>query len=555
MSAKKVTLMLICCLLVVLCAAVCVLLGLYPHGGLVADAAGEGRGKFVIATEDGNNWTLSFNGENLDGKECSGRFGSLDGQSVARKMYEAMRDHLRAIGAQVPSTGEFAVAEYCDIEFSLPQITSSVSDNTAIYGANGVFFNASVGDIISTPNVSFEYRVSGGEWQEAKATPTAGGYYFGKGVSVGTYEVRLVSAESFNYESDSQDKPFAYTVKRYGEACECTLDKADITATKSVEKSVIYGQSLADIAKTLKIADFSDIDISGRFVPSESQTDEAISSAADKSSIYLGVNEGGHTVFYDFIPDNANYNALKDLPVQVTISPRSLFVRIHDAYSLVGEELVFPTCKIYTPLVEGDTVASLGARIEHRADKDVASMSYRTYVVFDNPNYVADCLSFESNFANYGRYFVYAKQIEIVTEDGRIFYVFYGEGLVDVEIRVSKVEVENTYGKTLAAAYKFEFLDENGNDVTPEDGFSVSWKSAFDDIKYVAVYGVEDLLDISVGGVTLSKANNVLCLFEGEKAVDVLTPANVALIVVCSALACVLVALCIAWKKQRRYLV
>ena len=52
MSAKKVTIVLICCLLVVLGTAVCALLELYPRDVLVAEAEDTALPSFVIATAD-----------------------------------------------------------------------------------------------------------------------------------------------------------------------------------------------------------------------------------------------------------------------------------------------------------------------------------------------------------------------------------------------------------------------------------------------------------------------------------------------------------------------
>ena len=87
MSAKKVTIVLICCLFVVLGAAVCALLEVYPKDVLTAEAASAQRPRFVIATANGVDWTLSLNGENVDGAECSGRFTDTL-NSVAKRMYE-----------------------------------------------------------------------------------------------------------------------------------------------------------------------------------------------------------------------------------------------------------------------------------------------------------------------------------------------------------------------------------------------------------------------------------------------------------------------------------
>lgn len=553
MSAKKVTIVLICCLFVVLGAAVCALLELYPKDVLTAEAASEQRPRFVIATANGVDWTLSLNGENVDGAECSGRFTDTS-NSVAKRMYESIKQSLRDMGLDVPSEGDFVVAEYCDISFELPSISSQVDANEAAYGSDGVFFKQDINDVISTPRVYFEYRKKGDEqWQEAQAYFTIGGYRFGRGVDVGEYEVRIVATETFLFEATEDGEQIQYSAKRCGQIVDCRITKADLILTKSADKEITYGTSVADVASVLRLSDFCDMQLDGRFVLSDTQTDEELLSATDRNSAYLGVKEGGHVVYFDFIPSSENYNILKNAKVQIAVNPRSLYVRIRDAYSLVGEELSTPEYQIVSPLVAGDGVEGLGVRIENDADKDVASMTYKTLVRFSNPNYVADCHSYESQFANYGRYFVYAKQIEVVADDGQKFYVFYGGGLVDVSIKVVRVEIENVYGKPLVCAYRFDFIDENGEAATP-DGFSVSWQSVQEGIEYVAVYGGE-IADINVKSVTLSKDSNVLCFFEGERAVDALSGANVALIAVCCVLACVLVALCIAYKKQRRYLV
>lgn len=553
MSAKKVTIVLICCLLVVLGAAVCALLELYPKDVLTAEAASEQRPRFVIATANGIDWTLSLNGENVDGAECSGRFTDTS-NSVAKRMYESIKQSLRDMGLDVPAEGDFVVAEYCDIAFELPSISSQVDANEAAYGSDGVFFKQDINDVISTPRVCFEYRKKGDEqWQEAQAYFTISGYLFGRGVDVGEYEVRIVATETFLFEANEDGEQIQYSAKRCGQIVDCRITKADLILSKSADKEITYGTSVADVANVLRLSDFCDMQLDGRFVLSDTQTDDDLLSATDKNSAYLGVKEGGHVVYFDFIPSNENYNILKNAKVQIAVNPRSLYVRIRDAYSLVGEELSTPDYQIVSPLVEGDGVESLGVSVENDADKEVASMTYKTLVRFSNPNYVADCHSYESQFANYGRYFVYAKQIEVVADDGQKFYVFYGGGLVDVSIKVVRIEIENVYGKPLVCAYRFDFIDENGEVATP-DGFSVSWQSVQDGIEYVAVYGGE-IADINVKSVTLSKDSNVLCFFEGERAVDALSGANVALIAVCCVLACVLVALCIAYKKQRRYLV
>lgn len=543
MSAKKVTIVLICCLLVVLGAAVCALLELYPKDVLTAEAASEQKPRFVIATENGVDWTLSLNGENVDGAECSGRFTDTS-NSVAKRMYESIKQSLRDMGLDVPAKGDFVVAEHCDIAFELPSISSQVDANEAAYGSDGVFFKQDINDVISTPRVYFEYRKKGDEqWQEAQAYFTIGGYRFGRGIDVGEYEVRIVATETFLFEATEDGEQIQYSAKRCGQIVDCRITKADLILSKSADKEITYGTSIADVANVLRLSDFCDMQLDGRFVLSDNQTDEELLSATDKNSAYLGVKDGGHVVYFDFIPSSDNYNILKNAKVQIAVKPRSLYVRIRDAYSLVGEELYTPEYQIVSPLVAGDGVESLGVRIENDADKDVASMTYKTLVRFSNPNYVADCHSHESQFANYGRYFVYAKQIEVVADDGQKFYVFYGGGLVDVSIKVVRVEIENIYGKPLVCAYRFDFIDENGEVATP-DGFSVSWQSVQDGVEYFAVYGGE-LSNISVGNVTLSKENNVLCFFEGEKTGGALTPANVALIAVCCVLACVLVALCV----------
>lgn len=553
MSAKKVTIVLICCLFVVLGAAVCALLELYPKDVLTAEAASAQRPRFVIATANGVDWTLSLNGENVDGAECSGRFTDTS-NSVAKRMYESIKQSLRNMGLDVPAEGDFVVAEYCDIAFELPSISSQVDANEAAYGSDGVFFKQDINDVISTPRVYFEYRKKGDEqWKETQAYVLLGGYRFGRGVDVGEYEVRIVATETFLFEENEDGEQIQYTAKRCGQVVDCRITKADLILSKAAYKEITYGASVADVANSLRLSDFCDMQLDGRFVLSDTQTDENLLSATDKNSAYLGVKEGGHVVYFDFIPSSENYNMLKNAKVQIEVNPRSLYVRIRDAYSLVGEELSTPDYQIVSPLVDGDGIESLGVRIENDADKDVASMTYKTLVRFSNPNYVADCHSYESQFANYGRYFVYAKQIEVVADDGQKFYVFYGGGLVDVSIKVVRTEIENTYDKPLVCAYKFDFIDENGEVATP-DGFTVSWQSVQGGIEYVAVYGGE-IANINVKSVTLSKDNNVLCFFEGERAVDALNGANVALIAICGALLCVLIAMCVAYKKQRRFLI
>lgn len=555
MSAKKMTIVLICCLLVVLGTAVCALLELYPHDVFVAAAAEDVTlPSFVIATADGENWTLSFNGQNVDGAECRGDFIEANNRNcVAFKMYEAIKTCLRESGADVPDNGDFTVANYCDISFKLPDIVSSVEQNSAEYGSQGVFFGARVLQIISSPSVAFEYKREGGEWQRTDANAVAGGYTFGRGVDAGEYQVRLVATENIRYEVNEQFVPFEYKSVRYGQTFACTIEKAKLSAQKQPQKNFVYGASLSDMANSLQSTDFCDVNLQGRFVPSAAQTDATLTSVS--APVYLGVKDGGHVVYFDFIPDSDNYLPLERIAVQINVSPRTLYVRIRDAYSLAGEAFAIPKYQIVSALVDGDVESDLGVSFEYEADKDVPSVSYRSYIVFSNPNYTPDCHSYESQFANYGRYFVYAKQVEVVADDGQIFYAFFGNGLIDVIVKASRIEVENKYGKPIYAAYKFEFVDGDGNDVTPEEAFSITWKTTPETVECFAIYGKDELLDISENGAILSKQYNVICFIEGNGLARAFTPANIALTAICGVLALTVVALCVAWKKQKRFLI
>ena len=556
MSAKKVTIVLICCLLVVLGTAVCALLELYPRDVLVAEAEDTALPSFVIATADGENWTLSFNGQNVDGAECRGAFIEANNPNcVALKMYEAIKTCLRESGANVPDTGDFIIANYCNVSFKLPDISSTVEQNTTKYGSQGVFFGARILQIISSPSVAFEYKREGDEWKRAYADYTAGGYLFGRGVDAGEYQVRLVATERIRYEVNEQLVPFEYESVRYGQAFACTIEKAELFVQKQPQKKFVYGASLSDMANSLESTDFCDVNVQGRFVPSAAQTDTALAGITDPKSAYLGVKDGGYVVHFDFIPDSDNYMPLEQIAVQINVSPRTLYVRIRDAYSLAGEAFAIPKYQIVSSLVGGDAESDLGISFEYEADKDVPSMTYRSYITFSNPNYTPDCHSYESQFANYGRYFVYAKQVEVVADDGQIFYAFFGSGLMDVIVKASRIEVENKYGRPIYAAYKFEFVDGDGNDVTPEEAFSITWKNTPEIVEYFAVYGKDELLDISENGVVLSKQYNVICFIEGNSLAKAFTPANIALTAICGVLAMTAVALCVAWKKQKRYLV
>ena len=556
MSAKKVTIVLICCLLVVLGTAVCALLELYPRDVLVAEAEDTALPSFVIATADGENWTLSFNGQNVDGAECRGAFIEANNRNcVALKMYEAIKTCLRESGANVPDTDDFIIANYCSVSFKLPDISSTVEQNTTKYGSQGVFFGARILQIISSPSVAFEYKKEGDEWKRAYADYTAGGYLFGRGVDAGEYQVRLVATERIRYEVNEQLVPFEYESVRYGQAFACTIEKAELFVQKQPQKKFVYGASLSDMANSLESTDFCDVNVQGRFVPSAAQTDTALAGITDPKSAYLGVKDGGYVVHFDFIPDSDNYMPLEQIAVQINVSPRTLYVRIRDAYSLAGEAFAIPKYQIVSSLVGGDAESDLGISFEYEADKDVPSMMYRSYITFSNPNYTPDCHSYESQFANYGRYFVYAKQVEVVADDGQIFYAFFGSGLMDVIVKASRIEVENKYGRPIYAAYKFEFVDGDGNDVTPEEAFSITWKNTPEIVEYFAVYGKDELLDISENGVVLSKQYHVICSIEGNSLARAFTPANIALTAICGVLAMTAVALCVAWKKQKRYLV
>lgn len=131
----------------------------------------------------------------------------------------------------------------------------------------------------------------------------------------------------------------------------------------------------------------------GHFVPSGAQTDAAFADVFDVAAVMPSARDTSYTVFFDYVSKSGNYINVTDIPVQVTVQKREVYVYISDAFSLVGEDLVpLESVEFYvdaTKLANGDKISDLGISLYYSDDvnKDVASNSYRIYAACSNTNY------------------------------------------------------------------------------------------------------------------------------------------------------------------------
>lgn len=150
---------------------------------------------------------------------------------------------------------------------------------------------------------------------------------------VGTYEVRYVMSETFSFDGATR------TAVRYSEPVTCTIEKATLQKPVFDVVETTYGTSLSSVCALLKekITDENMLRDGGRFVVGSNQTDATLS-GVDENSVLSA--KDGYTVLFDFISQSGNFDDVKNIEVEISVSPRPLYVYISDVFSLVGEPLV-----------------------------------------------------------------------------------------------------------------------------------------------------------------------------------------------------------------------
>lgn len=527
-------------------------------------ANAQDKPRFVVKTQDGQSWELYLDGAKLDYACASGSFIDIVNPDKAYSivLYKAIKKELVARGI-IGEDIESNLNEYYDIEFHLPPLAEPTLDKeSARYSvSSGITVTCEHAAAVNETSSRLQYKAADGEYKDLYAQSTGANKLLFAGADVGEYDVRYVVTETVNFDGKT------HIVTRYSPSKHCAVTKATLDKPSFDGLSVVYGESVGQIAGRLKalVTDEKMISDGGHFVPSGAQTDAAFVGVGDVAAVMPSARDTSYTVFFDYVSKSGNYINVTDIPVQVTVQKREVYVYISDAFSLVGEDLVpLESVEFYvdaTKLADGDKISDLGISLYYSDDvnKDVASNSYRIYAACSNTNYTVVSRNRHSVFVDGGRYVVYPKEVEITADDGRKFVVSSDEGFAN--FKTAKVEIVATEGvkaydgARAIAAYKVVLTDNYGNVVEPKEPYFVAWTNAPSGAKWIAVEGENALLDLeALGGVLkFDTATNVIA-FYGEPPVERFewTAVTIALLTVATMLACAAVALALTLILKRR---
>ena len=523
-------------------------------------ANAQDKPRFVVKTQDGQSWELYLDGAKLDYACASGSFIDIANPDKAYSivLYKAIKKELVARGI-IGEDIESNLNEYYDIEFHLPPLAEPTLDKeSARYSvSSGITVTCEHAAAVNETSSRLQYKAADGEYKDLYAQSTGANKLLFAGADVGEYDVRYVVTETVNFDGKT------HIVTRYSPSKHCAVTKATLDKPSFDGLSVVYGESAGRL-KAL-VTDEKMISDGGHFAVSGAQTDAAFVGVGDVAAVMPSARDTSYTVFFDYVSKSGNYINVTDIPVQVTVQKREVYVYISDAFSLVGEDLVpLESVEFYvdaTKLANGDKISDLGISLYYSDDvnKDVASNSYRIYAACSNTNYTAISRNRHSVFVDGGRYVVYPKEVEITADDGRKFVVSSDEGFAN--FKTAKVEIVATEdvkaydGARAIAAYKVVLTDNYGNVVEPKEPYFVAWTNSPSGAKWIAVEGENALLDLeALGGVLkFDTATNVIA-FYGEPPVERFewTAVTIALLTVATTLACAAVALALTLILKRR---
>lgn len=459
--------------------------------------------------------------------------------------------------------------EYYDITFEVPTFTTRLfnginqnqyteSDDSRIV-VMGDFSNS----IATKTLLSLQYSEQGeGNFRSCDTSSAGSGLRFGQYVPVGVYDVRMLVVEQFEFDGAER------SATHYGSTVTCEITMADAPTITNATKNIVYGEKLGDISSiSANIANkYGEVQMDGRWVLSATQTDEVFGDGTIADKI-LPVRDEAYTVMFDFEPTNKNYEKAENIAVSVNVSPRSIFVYIGDAYSLVGEDLADISnveYKVYEDsLADCDTIDDLNLTLvyEDGINKDVAGQ-YLILATSDNTNYIVQSRNMTSHFVDGGRYRVYETKLTITASDGFVFEIYCGDGFVAMNVTIERIEVaSDKFGANeVISAYKITFLDYNRNEVLPTGEFTIAWTADVDGATWVCKDENEMLPLDENSSITLAPEEKEIYFVREIKQEpivikgEVLSIRNIVLLAVCGALAICIIGVVLAYANRRRYL-
>ncbi len=440
------------------------------HTTLMASA--DALPSFEIVTTTGQDWTLKYEGVTV--QELSGNFFNFEDEDDPNQPAVVFKS---LILSRLASLGR-EEDEYT-LFFTLPKPVISFENDmdsnpyAEVAEECNIIVIVDYTGILSSAATSIEYKATSADESEYTVFPTAGGYRlrFGQSVDKGDYNVRVKVGESFEYLGRQ------YSTVQTSNTLEC-----HITDTELPERllhipdlpNFEYGLTLADIA-----ARASELDRYGTWTISTPQNPEQ----------RLSANENTRTVKMDFKSINDNYNVKKSVSVPVVVGKRNLSVYVNSVSALIGQPLVTDIgYKVDSTLAPGDTLESIGFKIDtHEVDINTAG-EYSIYVTVDDNNYNPITRTYESQHILHSFYRVHSTRERVVADDFREIFVERPEGFIGITLSAYRMEnsvVDETNpslsGYSVVVSYVIVATDEDGNIVRDLGELTISMTRREDD--------------------------------------------------------------------------
>ncbi len=505
MKTSKLHILLAIILVIVVVAAAVLMCNLMNEAIInVANAqdpmpSGKDLNDFIIKTQDGYTWHLYKARELI--YEVDGIFldNKVNPNDVAILMLERIKQELKADGyiddEYIASNTVFY--DKYNLEFELTPVRdahlTSASNTTKftsvhnyeimIGGAEYTLDIAKGGGIAI--NEGLEYKANDGAWISAETEKVGASLCFGKNIQVGNYKVRYVVSERFVFDGIER---VAYHYPPQDELpIECVIESATLQIPE-VSANEPYGTLASNILVNVKDISFPN----GVWSLCEEQKDVAFDGVEDINNHILEV--GTYTLYFDFTPFSPNYSGLKDVTVNVTVTPKQVNLYIGDVVALVGDPLKdianVPYNFDVNQLALGDSIEDLNLELYYGEINTSMVGTYNIFARIRNSNYSLKVGNLNSMFVDQGRYFVFDGKMTISAEDGMTFNVYLVDGFQNITVRVEESDKSQNNGFQwyTIVAYTFVFLDKYGEEIAPPSEYIVEWTSVPKDAKYVAIY-------------------------------------------------------------------
>ena len=440
-------------------------------------AYGDSTPSFSIVTTTGQDWQLKYEGVLV--QELTGNFFNYEDEDDENQPAIVFKNLIQArLEALSRDPDDYTLT----FNIPTPTITFKNDMDSNPYtelNDSQIIVQVSYMGILSSPSTSLEYKPQGADDSEYVVFPTIGGneLRFGQSVDKGDYEVRVKVGANFQYLG----RPYSPTSVSTSLVCHITdadLPDSLIHVPESGELSFEYGWTLAEIASRISAND---------------QRGTWTIAAPQDPTTKLSANDIERTVYMDFESINQNYNERTNVAVPLTVTKRRLSVYVDSVDRIKGQPLVTNIgYSVDSTLVEGDTLESIGFKID-TSEVDVNTEGeYPIFVRVTNPNYNPITRNYETQHVLHSFYRVHSDKVHCTFDDFRSIIVARPDGFIGMKVVAGNTgslfdETDSAFeGMTVIANYVLFVTDNDDHKLSDLGDISVTLDKRPDD--YAVAY-------------------------------------------------------------------